>query len=110
MCIRDRYIAVKKPVFSFEKIKNADTSLGPEMKSTGEVLGIAKDFSEAILKAFIGSNVRIPEHGNVLITVRNKDKEEMLTVARRLEKLGFHIYATYGTANYLKEHEIERCV
>lgn len=107
---KTEYIAVKKPVFSFEKIKNADTSLGPEMKSTGEVLGIAKDFSEAILKAFIGSNVRIPEHGNVLITVRNKDKEEMLTVARRLEKLGFHIYATYGTANYLKEHEIEATV
>ncbi len=91
---RSDYIAVKMPIFSFEKIKNADTSLGPEMKSTGEVLGVAKDFSEAILKAFIASGVNIPYKGNVLITVRDKDKIEMLPIARNLDNLGFKIYAT----------------
>lgn len=101
------YIAVKMPIFSFEKIKNADTSLGPEMKSTGEVLGISKVFSEAILKAFIASGVNIPYKGNVLITVRDKDKIEMLPLASKLDNLGFHIFATSGTANFLNENGVE---
>lgn len=99
---RSDYIAVKMPIFSFEKIKNADTSLGPEMKSTGEVLGVAKDFSEAILKAFIASGVNIPYKGNVLITVRDKDKIEMLPIARNLDNLGFKIYATSRNSKLLK--------
>ena len=101
------YIAVKMPIFSFEKIKNADTSLGPEMKSTGEVLGVSKDFSEAILKAFIASGVNIPYKGNVLITVRDKDKIEMLPIAQKLDGLGFHIYATSGTAKFLNDNGVE---
>ncbi len=101
------YIAVKMPIFSFEKIKNADTSLGPEMKSTGEVLGVAKEFSEAILKAFIASGVNIPNKGNVLITVRDKDKIEMLPIAQKLYNLGFKIYATSGTAKFLNENGVE---
>jgi len=101
------YIAVKMPIFSFEKIKNADTSLGPEMKSTGEVLGVSKDFSEAILKAFIASGVNIPSKGNVLITVRDKDKIEMLPIAQKLDSLGFNVYATSGTAKFLNENGVE---
>ncbi len=99
---RSDYVAVKMPIFSFEKIKNADTSLGPEMKSTGEVLGVAKDFSEAILKAFIASGVNIQYKGNVLITVRDKDKIEMLPIARNLDNLGFKIYATSRNSKLLK--------
>ena len=86
---KSEYIAVKMPIFSFEKIKNADTSLGPEMKSTGEVLGISKVFSEAILKAFIASGINIPYKGNVLITVRDKDKIEMLPIARKIRGFRF---------------------
>ena len=97
------YIAVKMPIFSFEKIKNADTSLGPEMKSTGEVLGVSKVLSEAILKAFIASGTRIQNKGKVLITVRDKDKEEVSVLANELEQIGFEIYATSGTAKFLKE-------
>ncbi len=101
------YVAVKMPIFSFEKIKNADTSLGPEMKSTGEVLGVSKVFSEAILKAFIASGVNIPYKGNVLITVRDKDKIEMLPIAQKLDNLGFHIFATSGTAAFLEENGVD---
>ena len=104
---KSEYIAVKMPIFSFEKIKNADTSLGPEMKSTGEVLGVSKVFSEAILKAFIASGVNIPYKGNVLITVRDKDKIEMLPLASKLDSLGFHIFATSGTAVFLNENGVE---
>lgn len=101
------YIAVKMPIFSFEKLKNADTSLGPEMKSTGEVLGISKSFSEAILKAFIASGVNISYKGNILITVRDKDKIEMLPIAKNLDSLGFTIYATAGTAKFLNDNGVE---
>lgn len=101
------FIAVKMPIFSFEKIKNADTSLGPEMKSTGEVLGVSKVFSEALLKAFIASGINVPEKGNVLITVRDKDKIEMLPIAKKLDGLGYHIYATTGTAKFLNENGVE---
>lgn len=104
---QSEYVAVKMPIFSFEKIKNADTSLGPEMKSTGEVLGVSKVFSEAILKAFIASGVNIPYKGNVLITVRDKDKIEMLPIAQKLDGLGFHIFATSGTAAFLNENGVE---
>ncbi len=104
---RSEYIAIKMPVFSFEKIKNADTSLGPEMKSTGEVLGVSKNFSDAIVKAFIASGINIPKSGNVLITVRDKDKEEMLPLAKKLYNKGFSIYATKGTAQLLKNNGID---
>lgn len=104
---RSEYIAIKMPVFSFEKIKNADTSLGPEMKSTGEVLGVSKNFSDAIVKAFIGTGISIPKKGNVLITVRDKDKEEMVPLAKKLYNKGFGIYATKGTAILLKNNGIE---
>ena len=105
---KSEHICVKMPVFSFEKIKNADTSLGPEMKSTGEVLGVSKKFEEAVLKAFIGSGVNIPtKGGSVLITVRDKDKEEMLPIAKKFKSLGFEIYATSGTAKFLKDNFIE---
>ena len=107
---RSEYIAIKMPVFSFEKIKNADTSLGPEMKSTGEVLGVSKNFSDAIVKAFIASGINIPKSGNVLITVRDKDKEEMLPLARKLYNKGFNIYATKGTATLLKNNGIDAIV
>ena len=104
---RSEYIAIKMPVFSFEKIKNADTSLGPEMKSTGEVLGVSKNFSDAIVKAFIGTGITIPKKGNVLITVRDKDKAEMLPLAKKLYNKGFGIYATKGTATLLRDNGIE---
>ncbi len=104
---QNEYIAVKMPIFSFEKIKNADTSLGPEMKSTGEVLGISKNFSEAVYKAFIGSGVDLTERGKILVTVRDKDKAETLPLAKELKEIGYEIYATSGTANYLKENGVE---
>ncbi len=104
---QSEYVAVKMPIFSFEKIKNADTSLGPEMKSTGEVLGISKVFSEAVYKAFIGSGVNLTQKGKILITVRDKDKPETLILAKELKEIGYEIYATSGTANYLKENGVE---
>ena len=104
------YICVKMPVFSFEKIKNADTSLGPEMKSTGEVLGVAKKFENAVLKAFIASGANVSTSGSILITVRDKDKKEMLPLAQKFQKLGFSIYATSGTAKFLKEHNVKSTI
>ena len=102
-----KYIAIKVPVFSFEKIKNAETSLGPEMKSTGEVLGIAKTFSDAVLKGFIGSGINIPTDGNVLVTVRDKDKPEVLDLIKKLANKNFKIWATKGTAKFLEENGVE---
>ena len=99
---KSEYICVKMPVFSFEKIKNADTSLGPEMKSTGEVLGVSKKFENAVLKAFIGSGVNVSSRGAILITVRDKDKEEMLPLAKKFKNKGFDIYATSGTSKFLE--------
>lgn len=104
------YICVKMPVFSFEKIKNADTSLGPEMKSTGEVLGVSKKFENAVLKAFIGSGANVSKTGSILITVRDKDKEEMLPIAKKFKAKGFEIYATCGTSKFLEEHGVESTV
>ena len=97
------YYAVKIPVFSFEKIRGAEISLGPEMKSTGECLGIAKDFNEALYKAFLGAGVNLPKHKNIIITVKDADKHEVIEIGRRFEKLGYTIYATKSTAAALNE-------
>ena len=101
------YIAVKMPVFSFEKIRGADISLGPEMKSTGECLGIAKSFNEALYKAFQGAGVKLPKYKNMIITVRDEDKAEIAPIAKRFEVLGYRIFSTRGTAKVLKEAGIK---
>ena len=100
------YIAIKMPVFSFEKIRGADVSLGPEMKSTGECLGIAKTFNEALYKAFQGAGIKLPKYKNMIITVRDEDKEEAVGVAKRFQALGYRIFATRGTAKYLFSHGV----
>ena len=100
------YIAIKMPVFSFEKIRGADISLGPEMKSTGECLGIAKQFNEALYKAFQGAGVNLPKHKQIIITVKDEDKPDVVDIAQRFEKLGYKIYATLGTARYLNERGV----
>ena len=100
------YIAIKMPVFSFEKIRGADISLGPEMKSTGECLGIARTFNEALYKAFLGAGINLPKYKNMIITVRDSEQQEMLPVARRFEQLGYKIYATRGTARMLQENGV----
>ncbi|MDE5804620.1 MAG: carbamoyl-phosphate synthase large subunit [Lachnospiraceae bacterium] len=97
------YFAIKMPVFSFEKIRGAEISLGPEMKSTGECLGIAKDFDEALYKAFLGAGVVLPKHKQMIITVKDADKGEAIEIGRRFEKLGYTIYATRSTAAALNE-------
>ena len=97
------YFAIKMPVFSFEKIRGAEISLGPEMKSTGECLGIAKTFNEALYKAFLGAGVELPKYKNMIITVKDADKGEAIEVGRRFEKLGYTIYATRSTAAALNE-------
>ena len=97
------YVAVKMPVFSFEKIRGAEISLGPEMKSTGECLGVAKTFNEALYKAFLGAGVDLPKHKQMIITVKDADKGEAIEIARRFEKLGYIIYATRSTAAALNE-------
>ncbi len=97
------YVAIKMPVFSFEKIRGADISLGPEMKSTGECLGISKTFNEALYKAFLGAGIDLPKHKQMIITVKDADKMEAVEIGRRFEKLGYIIYATRSTANTLKK-------
>ena len=97
------YIAVKMPVFSFEKIRGADISLGPEMKSTGECLGIAKTFDEALYKAFIGAGIKLPKYKNMIMTVRDEEKEEAVEIGRRFADIGYRIFATSGTAATLRE-------
>ena len=97
------YVAVKMPVFSFEKIRGAEISLGPEMKSTGECLGVAKTFNEALYKAFLGAGIDLPKHKQMIITVKDADKGEAIEIARRFEKLGYIIYATRSTAAALNE-------
>jgi carbamoyl-phosphate synthase large subunit len=101
------YIAVKMPVFSFEKIRGADVSLGPEMKSTGECLGIAKTFNEALYKAFAGAGIKLPRHKNMIITVKDSDKEEIIDIARRFQAQGYKIFSTSGTARALNSHGIK---
>ena len=101
------YVAVKMPVFSFEKIRGADISLGPEMKSTGECLGIAKTFNEALYKAFQGAGIKLPKYKNMVMTVRDSDKEEMLDIAARFKAQGYRIFCTAGTAKYFNEHGVK---
>ncbi|MBQ1171101.1 MAG: carbamoyl-phosphate synthase large subunit [Lachnospiraceae bacterium] len=97
------YFAIKMPVFSFEKIRGAEISLGPEMKSTGECLGIAESFDEALYKAFLGAGIDLPKHKQLIITVKDADKGEAIEIGRRFEKLGYTIYATRSTAKALKD-------
>ena len=100
------YTAIKVPVFSFEKLHDVDTSLGPEMKSTGEVLGISKDFSEALYKGLLGAGFKMSTTGNILITVRDNDKPEMLDIAKGFNELGYNIYSTEGTAKFLMQNGV----
>lgn len=102
-----KHIAIKMPVFSFEKIRGADISLGPEMKSTGECLGIAESFNEALYKAFLGAGINLPKHKNMIITVRDEDKQDIVPIARRFEALGYRIYATRSTAKVLSENGVK---
>ncbi len=95
------YFAVKMPVFSFEKIRGADISLGPEMKSTGECLGISRSFDEALYKAFLGAGVRLPKYHNMILSVRDEDKEEAVEIGRKFADMGYTIYATRGTSRAL---------
>ena len=101
------YFAIKIPVFSFEKIRGADISLGPEMKSTGECLGIAKTFNEALYKAFLGAGIRLPKYHNMIMTVRDEDKEEAVKIGKRFEALGYNIFATKGTAKALMDADVQ---
>ena len=97
------YYAIKMPVFSNEKIRGAEISLGPEMKSTGECLGVAREFHEALYKAFLGAGIDLPRHRNMIITVKDADKGEAIEIGRRFERLGYTIYATRSTAAALNE-------
>ena len=101
------YIAVKMPVFSFEKIRGADISLGPEMKSTGECLGIAKTFNEALYKAFEGAGIRLPKYKKMIMPIRKNEQEEAVDIARRFANVGYQIFATKGTARTLNEHGVK---
>ena len=101
------YVAIKMPVFSFEKIRGAEISLGPEMKSTGECLGISKNFNEALYKAFLGAGVNLPKYKQMIITVKDSDKGEIIDIARRYEKLGYIIYATRSTAATLNDNGVK---
>ena len=101
------YVAIKMPVFSFEKLRGAEISLGPEMKSTGECLGIGKSFDEALYKAFLGAGVQLPKHKQMIMTVKDADKPEALEVAKRFEALGYKIYATRSTAKYLEARGVK---
>lgn len=103
-------VAVKMPVFSFEKIKGADISLGPEMKSTGECLGIGKNFKEALYKAFVGAGIRLPKHKKMIITVRDSEKSKVIDIAKRFQALGYTIYSTKGTAKVLNDNGVNAIV
>jgi carbamoyl-phosphate synthase large subunit len=100
------YIAIKMPVFSFEKLRGAEISLGPEMKSTGEVLGISKDFHEALYKAFLGAGVDLPKHKKMILTVKDSDKLEAVEVGKRFSDLGYEIYSTRSTCRVLNENGV----
>ena len=101
------YVAVKMPVFSFEKLRGAEISLGPEMKSTGECLGIAKTFNEALYKAFEGAGIRLPKYKKMIMTIRKNEQEEAVDIARRFANVGYQIFATKGTARTLNEHGVK---
>ena len=100
------YFAIKMPVFSFEKLRGAEISLGPEMKSTGECLGISKNYHKALHKAFLGAGINIPKHKEIVLTVKDADKTEAIDIGRRFQALGYKIYSTSGTCKVLKEHGI----
>ena len=100
------YLAIKMPVFSFEKLRGAEISLGPEMKSTGECLGISKSFDEALYKAFLGAGVDLPKHKKMILTVKDSDKLEAVDIAKRFKKLGYEIFATRNTARVLNDHGV----
>lgn len=102
-----KHYAIKMPVFSFEKIRGADVSLGPEMKSTGECLGISESFNEALYKAFLGAGVNLPKYKNMIITVRDEDKQDIIPIARRFQNLGYKLYATRSTAKVLNENGVK---
>ena len=104
---KSEYIAIKMPVFSFEKIRGADISLGPEMKSTGECLGIGKTFHEALYKAFTGAGIQLPRYKNMILTVRESEHEAAVEIARRFIQAGYRIFATRGTAKALKDHGVK---
>ena len=104
---KSEYIAIKMPVFSFEKLTGAEISLGPEMKSTGECLGISKSFNEALYKAFLGAGINLPKHKKIIMTVKDSEKPEAVEVARRFVALGYEIYATRSTAKVLNENGVE---
>ena len=103
---KSKYIAIKMPVFSFEKIRGADISLGPEMKSTGECLGIAEDFNAALYKAFVGAGVQLPKHKKMILTVKDSDKMDAVEVGRRFKALGYDIFATKNTARVLNQNGV----
>jgi carbamoyl-phosphate synthase large subunit len=100
-------VSVKGVVFPFKKFPESDALLGPEMKSTGESMGRGRDYSEALMKAFVASHIRLPEKGEVFFSLRDKDKPEMLVVAKELEKMGYTISATSGTAQYFSDHGVD---
>ena len=104
---KSKYMAIKMPVFSFEKIRGADISLGPEMKSTGECLGVAETFNEALYKAFAGAGIKLPKHKNMVITVRESEHEAVVEIARRFQNAGYRIFATRGTARALNAHGVK---
>ena len=104
---KSEFIAIKMPVFSFEKLRGAEISLGPEMKSTGECLGIAHTFNEALSKAFLGAGIRLPKHRKMILTVRREDHAEAVSVARRFLALGYEIYATRGTYRALAKEGVD---
>ncbi|MBQ7003434.1 MAG: carbamoyl-phosphate synthase large subunit [Oscillospiraceae bacterium] len=100
------YVAVKVPVFSFEKLQDVDTMLGPEMKSTGECLGIGRSFEDALLKGLAAAGYDLKREGGVLISVRDSDKREIIGIADKFSRMGFDLYATGGTASYLNRNMI----
>ena len=106
LAMESKLIAIKMPIFSFEKIKGADISLGPEMKSTGECLGIGRSFNEALYKAFEGAGIRLPKYKKMIITVRDSEKEEVVDIARRFAAVGYTIYSTRGTAGVLNKNGV----
>ena len=99
-------ISVKAPVFSFSKLSDVDAYLGPEMKSTGEVMGSDHTFAKALYKAFAGAKMQLPENGNVLLTIEDRDKEKILPIAKRFARIGYRIFATKGTADFLRSHDL----
>ena len=101
-----KMISVKAPVFSFSKLADVDSYLGPEMKSTGEVMGSDLSFPKALYKAFSGANMQIPDSGNVLLTIEDRDKQAILPIAKRFAQIGYRIFATSGTANFLGDNDL----